>query len=92
MWQVELDELTKVCVLGKGAYGQVCLVEEPVNNFKHGSRQEPCVLSFAHFSAIAPGLDARAALRAEGAVEGARGEAGTVSTHARQSMSAILNL
>ena len=26
--QVELDELTKVCALGKGAYGQVCLVED----------------------------------------------------------------
>jgi len=33
--QVELDELTKVCVLGKGAYGQVCLVEDAMRGQRY---------------------------------------------------------
>ena len=81
-----------MCVLGKGAYGQVCLVEESVKNVEHGSQQAQCVVSFAHCAYTASGRDARTAVRAESAVEGACGESGTVSMHIRQSMSAILSV
>lgn len=33
--QVELDELNKICILGKGAYGRVALVEDPMRGQRY---------------------------------------------------------
>lgn len=44
LWQVELDELNKICVLGKGAYGRVCLVEVRTSVIMDGHDTTTCVM------------------------------------------------